>query len=150
MDQNLHPMNDPNALIARFQFLKIPHGDGLDMNEPSYNKRIVLHISLYSLEYIKEIIEQQDNSYLKDNLYVIPFIYARYGVIPSEEIIEYFKEILSNYQNSQNEIFNYFIENFDSIIRQQLPDDPLQIKRASWFLAFVVSIILWIIIFSIF
>jgi hypothetical protein len=119
-----HPMNYPEALVARFQFLRVPHGDGLDMNEPSYNERIFNHVSSYSLDHIKSITEMPENSILKENLFVIPFIYARYEVIPSNEIKEYFRDIINAYKDSNNIYFKHFVDNFDSIMNQELQDSP--------------------------
>jgi hypothetical protein len=152
MDQQAHPMNHPDALIARFQFLRIPHGDGLDMNEPSYNQRIKNHISSYSLYNIINIVEDPENTFLRDNLFVIPFIYARYNVVPSsDDIIDYFRSILDKHKDSDNEMFQYFIENFDDVITQKIPDVPNnRISGITWFGAIVISLILWAIIFSIF
>jgi hypothetical protein len=150
MDQNqsdiAHPMNSPDALIARFQFLRIPHGDGLDMNEPHYNKRINAHLSSYSLNHIKSIIDEPENIFLRDNLYVVPFLYARYEVIPSQDIIDYFKEILEAYKDSENVNFIYFIDNFEDIINQRISDTPDLSPKISVPKILFMAFIIWLMI----
>lgn len=123
-DKDSHPMNYPGALVARFQFLRIPHGDGLDMNEPSYNERIYNHLSSYSVKNIEDIVALEENQTLRDNIFVIPFLYARYGVAPNEDVKEFLRSIMMNYSDEENKFIRYFIENFDEIIDQRIPDSP--------------------------
>jgi hypothetical protein len=126
LDDKINPMNHPDALVARFQFLRTAHGDGLDMNEPSYIERINAHLSSYSVENIKDIINYKDNQYLRDNLFVIPFLFARYRVIPNGEVKEYLRSVIQNYSESKNTYILYFLNNFENIINQKMLDTPEQ------------------------
>jgi hypothetical protein len=127
MNQNkdIHPMNTKEALVARFQFLQVPHGDGLDMNEPSYVKRVQEYLSNLTEDQMTDIIKDAENSVLKQNLYVVPFIYARYKVIPNIKILEYFKDIMLFYNDDPNNRYiRYFYNNIEDILNQRKSDVP--------------------------
>jgi hypothetical protein len=127
MNQNksIHPMNTEEALVARFQFLQVPHGDGLDMNEPSYVRRVQAYLKDLTEDSILEIIKKVENSTLKGNLYVIPFIYARYKVVPNLKLLEYFKDIMLFYNdNPNNKYIRYFYHNIEDILNQKKSDVP--------------------------
>jgi hypothetical protein len=125
LDNDMNPMNNQDALIARFQFLRTAHGDGLDMNEPSYIERVNAHLSNYNVDNIEDIINYKDNQYLRDNLFVIPFLFARYRVTPNEEVREYLRSVIQNYSESKNTYIIYFLKNFDNIIDQKMIDTPM-------------------------
>jgi hypothetical protein len=127
MNQNkdIHPMNTEEALVARFQFLQVPHGDGLDMNEPSYVKRVQEYLNNLTENQITEVIRKTENTVLRRNLYVIPFIYARYKVIPDTKTLEYFKDIMEFYnENPDNKYIRYFYKNAYDILNQKKSDVP--------------------------
>jgi hypothetical protein len=154
LDNDMNPMNHPDALIARFQFLKIAHGDGLDINEPSYVERINAHLSSYRVEDINNLINHEDNSYLKRNQYVIPFLFARYKVVPRDEVLELLKTIVMVYSESRNIYFQHFVRNFDDILRQKISDVPLQAededdKNTSIVLYVIVSALLSLFVYFI-
>lgn len=123
-------MNYPEALVARFQFLRTPHGDGLDMNEPSYNERVHNHISSYSVKNIEDIASLPENEILRQNMFVVPFLYARYGVVPNDDVREYLRSIIESSDVTGNEFMTYFAENFDAIMDQRVADSP-EIKYES-------------------
>jgi len=145
--KNIHPMNTDEGLIARFQFLQVPHGDGLDMNEPSYVTRVKIYLGKLKIDDILDIINKEENKTLKENTYIIPFIYARYKVIPSSKILKYFKDIMSFYNDSENIFFRYFYENIDDILHQRKPDIPEE-KSISYsiFLGFLLAVGIYILI----
>jgi hypothetical protein len=122
-DNFIHPMNEQEAMVARFQFLAIPHGDGLDMNEPSYNLRVKEYLESLTNFSISEIISQEGNDILKNNLYVIPFLYARYKAKPSSpEVYLSIEEMIKTNPNQDNEHIAYLSENFNEIIYGGKPD----------------------------
>jgi hypothetical protein len=127
MNQNeiIHPMNREEALVARFQFLQVPHGDGLDMNEPSYVERVQDYLKGLTENDITEIIKMNENSALRMNLYVIPFIYARYKIIPELKLLQYFKDIMYFYNDDPNNRYiRYFYNNIEDILNQRKSDVP--------------------------
>jgi hypothetical protein len=120
MDQSkelIHPMNSQEAMIARFQFLATPHGDGLDMNEPSYNQRVKEYLDSLTEDSMKEIISKQNNQILRDNTYVIPFLYARYKARPlTPDLYRIVEEMIASHPKQDNDHVAYLSKNFGKII----------------------------------
>ena len=126
-DKKIHPMNTPEAEAARFQFLLVPHGDGLDINSPAYNDRVREYLNSLTREDISTIVTRDENTILIENLYVIPFIYARYKATPStDDLFNVLKFIAHEYyeENSDNIYAEYFYRNFDNIMAQKVRDVP--------------------------
>jgi hypothetical protein len=140
-------MNTEEGLTARFQFLQVPHGDGLDMNEPSYVARVQLYLAELTMDDILQIIFKEENKTLKENTYIIPFIYARYKIIPDPKLLRYFKDIMSFYNNNPENIFiSYFYENIEDILDQRKSDVPREKKNIlySIFLGFLLAVGIYI------
>jgi hypothetical protein len=127
-----HPMNRQEALIARFQFLKSPHGDGLDMNEPEYNARVREFLSGLTVDAIKEIISDEVNTFLRNNQYVIPFLYARYEVKPDENVFNLLREMIDIYSEDTNINMVYFRKNFTDILLNDMPDIDMSLIEVGY------------------
>jgi hypothetical protein len=149
--RDIHPMNSEEALAARFQFLIVPHGDGLDMNEDSYNEKVRQYLNNLTIEEIDGIIAIKENGILRDNLYVVPFIYARYNSIVSEEVFDKIYKMLESYPKKDNFHYLYLKDNLYRVMFEGMEDvDSAGIAFRNFKRVWTGPIIFGIVLFSVF